>query len=91
MIRRFNYTSRIDLPHNLFAFSVSKTDPPTFDAQWSDLSEFRLPPDAAVYVEAYSSHALAAARFSFATLQDQALTLSSERGSVVVEPQPWKV
>ncbi len=56
-------------------------------ARLSKVKVWRLPSDAARELALLAERSMQL----HATLQDQALTLSSERGSVVVEPQPWKV
>lgn len=65
MIRRFNYTNRHRIPHECIHIVVQeeRDAPSSFTASLDLPAEFRLPGDAAVWLEAYSGPAQM--RFSF--------------------------
>ncbi len=65
MIRRFNYTNRHRIPHECIHIVVheERDAPSSFTATLELPKEFRIPSDAAVWVEAYSGPAQM--RFSF--------------------------
>jgi hypothetical protein len=71
MIRRFNYTNRIDLPQSLFRFAISDGQPRTFTVEWGDIADYKFPPQAAIIVEAYSSAGLVRQRFAFGTVANR--------------------
>ena len=68
MIRRFNYTNRHRIAHEAFHLIVheQRDAPSSFTATLNLPLELKLPPDAAVWVEAYSGPAQM--RFSYGTV-----------------------
>lgn len=66
MIKRVNFTGRRRIPRHRVRIEVHEGPPRTFEAA-IDLSEFRFPPDAAVFLEALSAGSTVVRRFSLGT------------------------
>ena len=67
MIRRINFTGRRKLPQHLFKITVENRTPRRFVAEF-DISQFKFPPDARLYFEAYSSGSQIVMRFPWGTV-----------------------
>ena len=70
MIRRFNYTDRVDLKPSMFHIVVREGPPRTFEADW-DLQGHPMPADGRVYVEATASGSPLVLRFPFGSVSDR--------------------
>lgn len=87
MIRRFNYTGRRSIPQHAFEIRLITAPVRRFEALF-DLSEYGIPADARLYLEAYSSGQTAVLRFPWGTAgaptAPENTTLDSLRGESVM-------